>query len=256
MTEHAGDLLSALLDGQLAEDEASSVRAHVATCEACTRELDDVREARRLVRELPAVEPPAGFLESLLSDEPVVVPIAGRSRRRRLLPAIGAVAAAAAAVGVIVVVTDDDGAATLQPDVEIAIERHDETVEALENGPVRGGSATTAPQQPLHDIHAPLDAPEELAGYELDDAYVIRNGVHLLYLQGTSRVSVIEREGEPDWDALPEGGTAIEIDGHRAWRWDDRPNGVLVIIDGDGLVVTVVGDDADDVLAVAAALDL
>jgi hypothetical protein len=251
MTEHAGDLLSALLDGQLAEGEASSVRDHVSSCDACARELDDVREARRLVRELPAVEPPAGFLESLL--DPVVVPIAPR-RRIRVLPAIGAAAAVAAVVGAFVLV-QDDGAEQLGPDVEVAVEKHDETVAALEDGPVRGSTATTGPQQPLSDIRAPLDAPEELAGYELDKAYVVDDGVHLMYLLDGSRVSVFEREGEIDWDALPDGGRQIEIGDHRAWRWTDRPNGALVVIDGDRRVVTVVGDDIDDVLAVARALE-
>ena len=68
---HADELLSALLDGQLAADEAAEVRAHVAGCDDCARELDDVRQARRLVRELPAVDPPAWFLAELLAGDDV-----------------------------------------------------------------------------------------------------------------------------------------------------------------------------------------
>ena len=66
MTEHLGDLLSALLDGELGPDEESAVSAHVAGCPACAAELQAIGAVRRAVRSLPAVDPPFGFYERML----------------------------------------------------------------------------------------------------------------------------------------------------------------------------------------------
>jgi predicted anti-sigma-YlaC factor YlaD len=63
---HAGDLLSALLDGELTAAEEQQVRAHLLICAECRRELGIVADVRRLVRELPAVEPAFGFFERML----------------------------------------------------------------------------------------------------------------------------------------------------------------------------------------------
>ncbi len=53
--EHAGDALSALVDGELGAAEADAVRAHVGSCTDCADELEAVRRSRRVVRLLPAV---------------------------------------------------------------------------------------------------------------------------------------------------------------------------------------------------------
>jgi anti-sigma factor RsiW len=92
--EHLGDLLSALLDGELDGPIAAAAQAHLGTCAICTVELDDVRLARTWVRELPALEPPAGFFERVLEDSE-----GSPSPRRRgsWWAAIGALAASAAA---------------------------------------------------------------------------------------------------------------------------------------------------------------
>jgi anti-sigma factor RsiW len=84
---HAGDALSALLDGELSEDEATRVRAHVAACDACTAELVEVRAARGWMRALPPVDLPFGFVERIV-----------RSPRRRRLGAAALGTAAAASV--------------------------------------------------------------------------------------------------------------------------------------------------------------
>ena len=83
---HPGDLLSALLDGELNDGEARAVRAHLETCAGCRRELDYVGAARTLLRGLPAVDPPFGFLERMLSH-----------RNRWARAAVGLLAAGAAA---------------------------------------------------------------------------------------------------------------------------------------------------------------
>jgi predicted anti-sigma-YlaC factor YlaD len=66
MTEHPGDLLSAYLDGELSGPEARRVEAHLVGCGACNAELDDLGQARRMLRDLPPVPAPAGFTRGLV----------------------------------------------------------------------------------------------------------------------------------------------------------------------------------------------
>ena len=86
MNDHAGDLLSALLDGELDPAEEAQVRTHLSACDACRREFDVVSQARRLVRDLPPVEPAFGFLQRLR-----------RPARRWAHAAVASLAAGAAA---------------------------------------------------------------------------------------------------------------------------------------------------------------
>jgi len=86
---HLGDVLSALLDGELAPPAHAAAVAHLEGCVDCAHELDLAREARTLVRGLPPVEPPASFYPGLLG---------GRRRRRALAVVAGAAAAGLAVV--------------------------------------------------------------------------------------------------------------------------------------------------------------
>lgn len=65
MSAHPGDLLSAWLDGELDEPEATAVAAHVEGCPACAAERDEVNVARIAVRGLPRLAAPAGVLRPL-----------------------------------------------------------------------------------------------------------------------------------------------------------------------------------------------
>ena len=256
---HAGDRLSALLDGQLSPIEAIEVRAHVAECAECAAELDDVRAARRAVRELPAVEPPATFLAELLAGD-TVVPLGRRSRR---LPAAANIGAAAIAGFVVLLLSSSSlGPASLRPEVQGAVSRHASTVSALLGStgerltPLSEVVPTTTPPRDASNLPAPYAAPAKLAGYELVDAYRSPGGVHVLYQKDDYGLSVFELPGSVDWAGLPKDGTAMSLAGHRAWRWDGAPaNGRLVVLEDDGMVVIVVGDEPGDaVLDVAAEL--
>jgi len=66
MNAHLGDLLSAMLDGELTPGELVGVRAHLDLCPQCQHELQRISETRTLVRDLPAVEPPFGFYERMV----------------------------------------------------------------------------------------------------------------------------------------------------------------------------------------------
>jgi anti-sigma factor RsiW len=88
---HAGDLLSALLDGELDAATESRVRAHVEGCATCAAELHTVTAARIWVRDLPPVDPPFGFYERMFR----------RARRWGRGAVAGIAAGAAAAVAVV-----------------------------------------------------------------------------------------------------------------------------------------------------------
>ena len=107
---HLGDLVSALLDGELSPVERAEADAHLAGCAVCRAELARTASMRALVRALPPVEPPAGFLEGVV-----------RSHRRRRPAALVAVAAGiAAVVGMAMTPRSDDVA----PPVGRFVEAH------------------------------------------------------------------------------------------------------------------------------------
>src|SRR3954470_2118400 len=85
MSPHPGDLLSALLDGELSPGEERGVRAHIAGCAECQRELQYIGEARTWVRDMPPVDPPFGLFERML-----------RPRHRWARAGVAALAGAAA----------------------------------------------------------------------------------------------------------------------------------------------------------------
>lgn len=108
---HLGDLLSALLDGELAPPQEQAAHAHIATCPPCSQELAAVGQARSWVRALPPVEPPFGLYERMLldgqpllrNDQPLLRVEShdlASLRRRAGLAAAGAAAIAVTVLGV------------------------------------------------------------------------------------------------------------------------------------------------------------
>ena len=100
---HLGDLMSALLDGELPRPREEAARAHLAACAACADELVAVKQARSWVRNLPPVAAPFGFYERILLHGPGrQAPFAVRPslRRRAGMAALGAAAAAVTVLGV------------------------------------------------------------------------------------------------------------------------------------------------------------
>ena len=63
MSEHLGDLVSALLDGEMTPDEVGEAQAHLAACARCSAELQATARARALIRALPSIDPPFGVVE-------------------------------------------------------------------------------------------------------------------------------------------------------------------------------------------------
>lgn len=54
----SGDRISAFLDDELSEERALSVTRHLADCDDCLEELEQLRATRSALRSLPSVTPP------------------------------------------------------------------------------------------------------------------------------------------------------------------------------------------------------
>jgi anti-sigma factor RsiW len=88
---HLGDLLSAHLDGELADHERSRVASHLHTCQRCRDELAELATARAAVRALPTLELPVAVARAVgVAPDPLPM-------RRRPFVWVSAAAAAAAA---------------------------------------------------------------------------------------------------------------------------------------------------------------
>jgi anti-sigma factor RsiW len=87
---HAGELISAYLDGELARPEIDRLQAHLAICGKCTAELQEIQTVRSAVRSLPLLELSSGLIPEADAE---VVPL-----RRNKGFWVGAAAAAVALV--------------------------------------------------------------------------------------------------------------------------------------------------------------
>ena len=68
--EYRQEQLSAALDGMLTPDEQAALDAHLAGCESCCRELEELRQVRSLLRAAPEPALPRSFLLPLEGDLP------------------------------------------------------------------------------------------------------------------------------------------------------------------------------------------
>ena len=117
---HEDDRLSAFLDDELSEEDALVVTRHLAGCDRCLGELEEIRSARSLLRGLPNVEPPAGMLHDVstlaVDDDHHHWSWTARAVAASLL-ASAAVAAAAFAAG-----GEADG--TVSPPIDVFVVDH------------------------------------------------------------------------------------------------------------------------------------
>ena len=60
--EYRQEQLSAALDGMLAPEEQAALDAHLAGCETCSQELEELRQVRLLIRAMPEPALPRSFL--------------------------------------------------------------------------------------------------------------------------------------------------------------------------------------------------
>jgi anti-sigma factor RsiW len=84
-------LLSAYLDNELGGDQMLKLRGHLAECNCCREELEQLRELKAMLASVPSIEPRAGF-EERLSARVFEIPV---QRSNRLAWAAVSLAAAA-----------------------------------------------------------------------------------------------------------------------------------------------------------------
>jgi anti-sigma factor RsiW len=228
---HLGDDLSALLDGELDEHEVGAAQAHLATCDRCRDELVAVQAGRDLLRGLPFVDPPAGFLDGVI----------GRRRRRRHQAVIVAVLASVATFATLVV----GGAYHEVPEV-------DAELASLEQA--HQGTPVGQPTE-MEDLDGPMHPVSNLAGLDRTEVHMGDELVQITYSDDDGeQLTVFEGYGSAsdDWlhDARP---MAVQVDG-------DTEEGFIVALDdarmlvvelGD-VVYALVGDRSDEELAEAA----
>jgi anti-sigma factor RsiW len=120
---HAGEQLSAYLDGQLNTAEHDFVISHLDFCTDCRLELHELDSARTAIRSLPGLEPP-----EFISLQHERVKRERWSRRRVVTAAVGIAAAAAL---VFTVLTPSHHAADL--DITTLFDQHQARV-SVESG--------------------------------------------------------------------------------------------------------------------------
>ncbi|HEX9968955.1 MAG TPA: zf-HC2 domain-containing protein [Acidimicrobiales bacterium] len=118
MTEHVGEALSALVDGELSPAEEADVRAHLADCATCADELVAVERMRSLVRDLPVLDLPPVVVERVREADR---PAAARHAPSRVAAMAAAAVAAAASLLFAVMAPQSD---TVNPPVERLVEVH------------------------------------------------------------------------------------------------------------------------------------
>lgn len=78
MSAHLGEWVSALVDNQLDLADRERCLAHVAACQQCAAEVEDLRAARRAISlDIADVSPAPDFMSRLLSMSEPVAPVAG-----------------------------------------------------------------------------------------------------------------------------------------------------------------------------------
>jgi anti-sigma factor RsiW len=96
--QHLGDVISALLDGELAGPARAAAESHLAGCHACAAEYQATASIRSAVRALPPVEPPFGVIERILLAKGSGRAEPTRARRRPPVWVAGVAAAASLAI--------------------------------------------------------------------------------------------------------------------------------------------------------------
>lgn len=172
---------------------------------------------------LPMVEPPPGFIDSVLAHRPLY---AGRVTLGLFAVSFFALAGA--------VVAGVTGGAEIVPRVEDLAVRHQSAAEASGIGPIVADA----------DGDAPVDMPP---GFERTGDLTAEDIRQAVYARGDEAVSVFVQKGRVQWEALPTTGLT-EIEGLQAWVDRERQ---VTVVETDGQVVTIVGlptEEVDEVL--------
>jgi hypothetical protein len=235
---HLGELLSAELDGELTPEETAFVATHIALCEHCRLERDELFRVKSSIRALGPVEPPFGFEQRLLR--------AGRARRTATgKVALSLVATAAAWVAVLGFGADLSGTESVRPPVD--------DVRAFVGGApldLIGGRKAKDGRPDSRVLPASLIGLPREATAETPDGQLVTYG------SGGEAITVYLQTGNVDWESLT-GGRRSGIGGLPGKPWqstDDDETNALVFQDRDAMALLV--GDVDQAQLVDAARDL
>jgi hypothetical protein len=237
------ELLDAYLDGELDADEREQVDDLLARSATARAELDEIDRVRSMVRALPAVDAPFRFYERMTTA------------RRRRAPGLSVAIVGAVAAAIVLVVAISPVGNRLAPPVEDLGRRHAMLASSSTAMP-EGYTEMDAEEM---DEQSGFEMPPTANGYRRMHVYDAPDGVHVVYGNGSTMVSVFEQRGSVEWSDLPAGGSRTTMDGDDAWvsSADSAPPAVseVVVLARDGLVVTVLGGAPhDDVMAIAEAV--
>lgn len=227
--DHPDDLLSAHVDGELDPATDAWVVDHLAGCAACRQEVDELVEARSVLRALPRVD-----------ASPVIEGFLARHRRAIRLGA-GFVAAAGlvlAALGL----TAATAHRRLVPDLAALTAGHVQRAHGDMDGMERRTRSAYAAPPGLIGSAVQLGRHQVWHGEDLDA---------ILYRDEDVAVSVYQQPGRLDWDRLPP-GEVVTVGDHDVWFGPGRP--VVAVSQRGDLVVTVVSADRPAVLTAVAGL--
>ena len=220
---HPGDAISAWIDGELDEREAADVAVHVAACSGCSAERGEVKAARRLVRALPALDPPPGTLG-----------VPSRQAEARWRPALlGTVAAAIGVLGLVVV---SEPVVADQPAMATLVSSHGRAAEP-------GGSPSA--------LGSVARVPTSLAPtYRLASVHHKGNVVQATYQGGTHNLSLFARLRDTHLAGAPGPGAPVLV-GEAAGRSWSMSGAQVVVWSTGGAAYAVVtdGSDADALVA-------
>ncbi len=257
------ELLSAWIDGELTADEYGQVESYLAQDPDARAELEQLRVARALVRELPPVDPPFGFYERMLQ---VGDPRGHRRHRaaadaratRRPGRGFAAVAVAAVAASFVLLAGLTPAVDGLVPPVEAFAARHEQM--AAEPAAARAPVATTttpvrgmASFNPMPAEHLDVMAPAEMDRYRRIAGYQAGDVVHVVYSDGTFVVSIYEQPGTVIWSGLP-AGDRMTIGRDPAWT-TKRGQGEILVIERRSMVFTMIASAPhEEMMEMAAAM--
>ena len=229
--DHADDLVSAHLDGELDDETARWVDDHLAVCPDCADAADAARAARQLVRDLPPVD-----------GAPVVARFVARHRAliRTGTAFVGIVAVMLGAIGMTSAVLHPE----VVPDVEAlaAVHRAAESADGRSIGPRSAGAVPD--MRPVERVGRVYAAPPAMLGSQIRlSRHAVYDGddlMFVLYRDGLAVVSVFEQPGRLDWRSLPDGDTR-RVGVRPVWVRRGAP--VVMVTEVGDLVVTVVAED-------------
>lgn len=230
--EPVGELLSAHLDGALDPSEVARVEAAVAADPELAAELRSLARTRALVRDLPPVDPPFGFLERLVRRPAPSVAAIGRGTR------VASVGACAAAVVLVLGIAPAPEPDPVAPDVAALADRHVETITAEPIAATRAEEGFEEVE--TGEVGAPFRLSPEVATLDVEAVYRNDEMVQVVYGDDRGRWSVFELPGTMEWSALPPTGERFDSGDDRAWV-ARHPGSVTAVLERDGLVFVVVG---------------